>query len=173
MTAAYMFATRRDFSSCWPQTFSLVLTGLSREGPSFYGKLMLTITLQALTLSKTLANVPWALCLPFMTLTIFYYLVLTLAFSSYLLLAALRFLDAICGMAYVILFGILVDDLSTSINVACIPIAMLVAISSVSMAQMLGWICYISPIFYAYAEVAQTEFASGLHDCHPGGGGPV
>lgn len=124
-------------------------------------------------MSKTLANVAWALCLPFMTFVIFYYLLLTLAFSSHPLIAALRFLDVTCGMAYVMLLEILVDGLGTSINVACIPITMLVTTSSVSMARMLGWICYISPTFYAYSEVAQTEFASGLHDFHPRGGGPV
>lgn len=119
--------------------------------------------------SKTLADVPWALCLPSMTLIICYYLIgLTPSFSSYLLMTALGCLDVLCGVAYGMLLGILFDDLGMAINVAYIPIAMLVAVSGVFVARMpgwLGWLRYISPIFYAYAGMVQTEFAGGLHDC--------
>ncbi|PJF17403.1 hypothetical protein PSACC_02790 [Paramicrosporidium saccamoebae] len=128
-------------------------------------------TVAAYYMSKTLVEVPGQIIGPFLLVIICYYMIgLNPAFSDYLMVATLAAFGALCGNAYGTLIVSLVDDLNIALTIAPLCILPLLIVSGIFVAQLptyLNWLKYISPIYYAFSGMLQTEFSRTFPNCNP------
>lgn len=163
--ALFFIATNTFFAA---STQILSIFGL--EKPVFYREYQGGYyTVAAYYISKTLIEVPGQIIGPFLLVIICYYMVgLNPPFSAYLLVATLAALGALCGNAYGTLIVSLIDDLNIALTVAPIAILPLLVVSGFFAAAIpgfLNWLKYISPIYYAFSGMIQTEFSRTFPNC--------
>lgn len=119
--------------------------------------------------SKTLVELPGTIIAPYLVLIICYYMIgLTPAFSSYLFMATLGAFVALCGTAYGIMISALVDDVGVALTIAPLFLLPLVVVSGVFVAALpvyINWLKYVSPIYYAFSGMLETQFNDTLPNC--------
>lgn len=119
--------------------------------------------------SKTLVELPGTIFAPYLVLIICYYMIgLTPAFSSYLFMATLGALGALCGNAYGIMISALIDDVGVALTIAPLFLLPFVVVSGVFVAALpvyINWLRYISPIYYSFSGMLETEFSDLLPNC--------
>lgn len=116
-------------------------------------------------ISKTLVEMPGTIIAPYLMIIIAYYMIgLTPAFSSYLFIATLAALGALCGHAYGTLIASIFDDVNIALIVAPLCILPFVAVSGIFVAALpvyINWLKYCSPIYYSFSGMLQTQFPNG------------
>lgn len=121
-------------------------------------------------LSKTLVEVPGQIIGPYLMVIICYYMIgLTPAFSDYLFIATLGVLGALCGNAYGTLIAALIDDLPIALAVAPLFILPFIVVSGIFVAALpvyINWLKYISPIYYSFSGMLQTQFSAPALNCN-------
>jgi ATP-binding cassette subfamily G (WHITE) protein 1 len=108
-----------------------------------------------------------------MILIAYYMIGLTPAFSSYLLIATLGALAALCGNAYGTLLSALIDDIGVALAVAPLILLPLILVSGIFVAALpvyINWLKYISPIYYAFSGMMETQFSQDIPNCDPSQG---
>lgn len=147
-----------------------ILSIFGTEKPVFYREYQAGYySVSAYYVSKTLVEIPGQIIGPFLLVIICYYMIgLNPAFSSYLMVATLGALGALCGNAYGTLIVALVSNLNIALTIAPVCILPLLVVSGVFIAQLpvfLIWLRYISPIYYAFSGMLQTEFSRDFPNC--------
>lgn len=120
-------------------------------------------------LGKTIIEIPGQIVGPFLLLIICYYMIgLNPPFSDYLLVATLASLGAVCGNAYGTFVACIFDEVSIALTVAPLFILPLVLVSGIFVSALpsyLNWLKYISPIYYSFSGMLQTEFSRDFPNC--------
>lgn len=126
-------------------------------------------TILAYYASKTIVEIPFQIVGPFLLVIICYYMIgLNPPFSDYLFVATFAALSALCGNAYGTLISSLIDDLSLALTVSPLIILPLVLVSGIFVATLppyLVWLKYISPVYYSFSGMIQTEFSRDFPNC--------
>jgi ABC-type transport system involved in multi-copper enzyme maturation permease subunit len=105
-----------------------------------------------------------------MVIICYYMIGLNPPFSDYLLVATLAAFSALCGNTYGTLIVACVDDLGIALTIAPLCILPLLVVSGIFVAALpvyINWLKYISPIYYAFSGMIQTEFSRTFPNCDP------
>lgn len=122
-------------------------------------------------IGKTFVEIPGQVVGPYLFLIIAYYIVgFSPPFSDYLLMGTLGALGGLCGGAFGTLLAALFDDLTIALSLLPAIIMPLLLVSGVFVAQLKGWVKwlrYISPIYYTFAGMLDTQFSNDFLNCDP------
>jgi ABC-type multidrug transport system ATPase subunit len=165
--ALYFIAVNNFFSAS-----TQILSIFGVEKPVFYREYLGGYySVAAYYISKTIIEIPGQIIGPYLMVIICYYMIgLNPPFSDYLLVATLAAFSALCGNTYGTLIVACVDDLGIALTIAPLCILPLLVVSGIFVAALpvyINWLKYISPIYYAFSGMIQTEFSRTFPNCDP------